>query len=214
MSRSPSDEFLRPYREAVDRHGPGFEATLWGSRDAQRLRFDVMIELAGFEECRLLDVGCGRGDFAAHLRERGVGFRSYVGLDALPEMVAAACEREIPRCTFRVADVIRSPGSLADGSGDDPLDFVSISGTLNTMDDEHARGLVEAAYRIAAQGVVFNFLSDRPHPRWAGRDLTPARRFNVVGWLDWSLTLSSRVAMTQDYLSGHDATIMIRHDGS
>ena len=38
-----------------------------------------------------------------------------------------------------------------------------------------------AAFDAAAQGVVFNFLSDRPHPRWKEKDLRPARRFDTVG---------------------------------
>ena len=56
MDPTPSEEFLRPYRQALKRYGPGFEATLWSSRDTQVLRFDVMIELAGFEGCTVLDV--------------------------------------------------------------------------------------------------------------------------------------------------------------
>jgi hypothetical protein len=94
----------------------------------------------------------------------------------------------------------------------DHPDYVCLSGTLNTMNDDLARRVVRAAFDAAGQGVVFNFLSNRPHARWSGRDLAPARRFDTAAWLDWSLGLSSRVSFTQDYLDGHDATIMIRHD--
>ena len=51
----------------LETHGAGFGATLWGSRNAQVTRFDVMIDMTTFAECRVLDVGCGPGDFAAHL---------------------------------------------------------------------------------------------------------------------------------------------------
>ena len=80
------------------------------------------------------------------------------------------------------------------------------------MDDEMARKLIEAALEASAQGVIFNFLSDRHHPKWADRDLGPSRRFDTKAWLDWALGKSSRVSFTQDYLDGHDATIMIRHE--
>ena len=33
-----------------------------------------------------------------------------------------------------------------------------------------------------------------------------------AAWLDWALDRTSRVAFTQDYLDGHDATIVLRHD--
>jgi len=208
MADSSSEKFLEPYRRALRRFGPTFEAMLWGSRDTQLLRFDVMIELAGFADCVILDAGCGKGDFAAHLLERGVEFQRFVGMDALDEMIAAAAARGLERCTFQTRDVLAEPDAMAEARAD----FICFSGTLNTMDEATARALIGRAYRAANQGVVFNFLSDRFHPRWADHDLGPAHRFNTAAWLEWSLGLSTCVSFTQDYLDGHDATILIRHD--
>ena len=201
-------EYLKPYRRAVERFGAGFEATLWGSRDAQTLRFDVMIDVARFEGCVILDAGCGQGDFAARLLERSVAFKRYVGVDALEQMIEVARVRELPRCEFLCADVLADPAIVA---GQQP-DYVCISGTLNTMDESAARRLVASSFGAAARGVAFNFLSSRPHRCWEGKDLTPARRFDPLRWLDFSLSLSSRVSFTQAYLFGHDATINILHD--
>ena len=201
--------YLQPYREAVERFGPAFEATLWNSPEAQRLRFDVMIELADLDDAVLLDAGCGRGDLAARLLQRGVQYRRYVGLDAVAEMVQAARKRDLPRCEFVTGDAVADPNLLETGGPD----YVCISGTLNTMDDETAARLVRGAFNAAARGVVFNFLSTRHHPRWAGVDLTPARRFDPLTWLELALGLSSRVVFTQAYLDGHDATVLIEHDG-
>ncbi len=200
--------YLQPYRVALKRFGPGFKATLWNSPETQALRFDVMIDLAGLDGASVLDVGCGRGDFAAHLIDREVPFSAFVGVDALPEMVEAASGRALPRCRFLHADAVADPAVLTTGAPD----FVCFSGTLNTMSDETARQLVCRAYEAAAQGVVFNFLSTRAHRRFADRDTTPARRFDPLKWLDFALGLSSRVAFTQAYLDGHDATILIAHD--
>jgi SAM-dependent methyltransferase len=203
-----ASEYLGPYRAAVDRFGPGFEATLWGSREAQRLRFDVMIDLAGFEGCVVVDAGCGQGDLARRLHERSVAFARYVGIDAIPEMIAAARRLELPRCSFVAGDVLADRSLLALPGPD----WVCISGTLNTMDEPSARRLVEDALDAAAQGVVFNFLSSRPHPRWENVDLGAAHRFDALRWLDFALRLSSCVVFTQAYLDGHDATIMVQHD--
>jgi SAM-dependent methyltransferase len=214
MPGSSSDDILRPYRAAVARHGPGFEATLWGSREAQRARFRVMVDLAGIAGGRILDVGCGAGDLAAALLEDEVPFASYLGIDALPEMIDAAKARGLARCRFEARDVLADAAALTDAAaalGGAP-DFVCLSGTLNTMDDRTARDLVRRSFDVAAQAVVFNFLSNRPHARWAGRDLAPARRFDTVAWIHWALGLSSQVDFTQTYLDGHDATIVIRHD--
>ncbi len=205
----PSDPaYLQPYRLAVDRFGAGFRATLWGSEEAQRLRFDIMIMLAEFEECTILDAGCGQGDFAARLLEREVPFAGYLGLDAMEPMVEAARERNLAGCEFHVTDFVTDPSVMKDAAPD----FICLSGTLNTMDEDTARGLIDAAFDAAQQGVVFNFLSDRHHPRWNEQNLGPAHRFDTVAWIDWALTKTHRVSFTQDYLDGHDATIMMRHE--
>jgi len=205
----PEDKaYLQPYRQAVERHGAGFEATLWHSVEAQVLRFDVMIGLSHLEGRAVLDVGCGQGDFAARLLERRVPFARYVGVDALAEMVEAARQRRLERCEFICRDALADPAVLRTGEPD----YVCICGTLNTMDEQTARRLVGAAFDAAARAVVFNFLSSPDHPRFAGRDTAPARRFDPLRWLDFALGLSTRVTFTQAYLDGHDATILIEHD--
>jgi len=203
-----ADDHLAAYRDAIHRYGPGFDATLWGSREAQLLRFDVLADLVDLGGLRLVDVGCGAGDLAAHLRDRGIDLAGYVGIDALPEMIRHAEARGLPGTEWRTGDPLADPGLL-----DVDADMAYFSGTLNTLDDEAARRLVLAAWRRTSLGVCFNFLGDRPHPRWAGRRLDPARRFDVADWVAWALGLTSRVAFRQDYLDGHDATILVLHDG-
>lgn len=199
-------EYLRPYREAVKQFGPCFSATLWMSREAQQLRFDVIIGLADFDECVILDAGCGIGDMAAQLLKRNVNFKTYIGIDAMDELIAEARRRNLPRCEFQVADLVHDHRMVRQFSPD----WVCISGTLNTMEEDQARDLVADAYDAATCGVVFNFLSDRAEPQWLQRDIGPSRRFNTARWIDWALGKSSLVSFTQDYLEGHDATVVIK----
>jgi SAM-dependent methyltransferase len=208
MARPRNKAYLQPYREAVDRFGAGFEATLWKNPEMQRLRFDVMIDLAAFAGASVLDVGCGQGDFAARLLEREVAFASYAGIDALPEMIAAAAGRGLDRCTFTCGDPVEDP-ALMTAAG---ADLVCISGTLNTMSDKTAQRLVGYGFAAARRGLVFNFLSGLRDPRWAGRDPSPARRFDPLRWIDFALGLSRRVSFTQGYLDGHDATIYVEQE--
>lgn len=209
MTKQTGEDFLKPYRQAIKRFGPSFEATLWHSREAQELRFDVSIDLAGFCDCVVVDAGCGQGDFAARLIEREISFMRYVGIDALGEMIELASKRELPRCQFVTNDLISADFVFEQHEPD----YVCFSGTLNTMTEEAAKKLIKQAYNASAQGVVFNFLSNRHHNRFAGKDLTPASRFDTLRMLDFAFSLSSRVSFTQSYLDGHDATIMIQHDG-
>ena len=206
MSDEP--DYLHPYRDAVERHGPGFEATLWGSEHTQRLRFEVMLEAVDLRHTTVLDVGCGRGDFAAHLLEHAVEYDRFIGVDAMEPMIEAAAARGLARAAFHVVDPIRDPEVLGRWSPD----VICFSGTLNTMDEDTARRLVGAAFVAANHAVAFNFLSDRMHPRWAERDLHPARRFDTEAWLGWAFRQTSRVLFNQAYLDGHDATIVLWRD--
>lgn len=210
MDPEQHKDYLKPYREAVARFGPGFAATLWRDRDAQSLRFDVMLDLVNLDDAIIVDAGCGTGDLAAHLLDRSAAFSQYVGIDALTEMIDLARSRDLARSTFVVADIL----SDVDVFNRHQPDVICFSGTLNTMEESAARELVARAFHAAAQGVIFNFLSDRPHQRWAANDLTPARRFNTIDWLEWAMTQTSRLSFTQAYLDGHDATILMQHDGA
>jgi len=203
----PCDKYLNPYRQAVEQFGASFHATLWTSRESQRIRFDVLLDLAGLDDCVVVDAGCGTGDFAEHLIDSKIEFERYVGIDAVPEVIEAAKKRHLPRCEFLLADLVHDQSLLHKIKPD----FVCISGTLNTMEEELARMLVAASFEAATQGVAFNFLSDRPAQRWSGHDIGPAKRFNTIEWVNWALDKTPRVSFTQDYLDGHDATILMRH---
>ncbi len=205
-------DYLKPYLDAVASTGAGFDATLWSSREGQQRRFRVLTALAGLEgeePAAILDLGCGVGDLARFLVAHDHPFREYIGLDAVPEMVEVAAEFGDPRCRFVAADPVRDGAALDSASPD----WIFISGTLNSMDESTARSLVERAYGAARRGVVFNFLSDRPHPEWDGRDLSPASRFDTVSWIDWALSNTPLVRFDQQYYRGHDATIAMRHAG-
>ena len=209
---TPSDEqpgYLQPYREAMGHFGPGFEATLWQNRDAQQLRFDVAIAMASMNGLRGADLGCGTGDLIDHLDTRSIGVEAYLGVDAQPEMIALAREEhDDPRTAFLAIDIVTDFDQVISWSPD----LCLISGTLNTMTERMAWRLVKMAFEHSSRGVIFNFLSNRPHPRWASKDLRPARRFHTAKWIDRCLRETSQVAFRQDYLDGHDATIAMLHE--
>jgi SAM-dependent methyltransferase len=62
------------------------------SRRAQRVRFEVFVLNHDLQGCSLLDVGCGTGEFFAHLQRRGIAC-AYTGLDLSPAMIRRARER-------------------------------------------------------------------------------------------------------------------------
>lgn len=201
---------IEPYRKAIAKTGRGFAATLWASERTQKLRFDVLIDLLGTDQLKgavLLDLGCGDGALAAHLVDRGIDFGRYIGVDALHEQVLAGEARQIPRTDFACRDLLNTPGSL----GQWGADIAIISGTLNTMTQDVSIKFITQVFSAVNRALAFNFLSDRPAPERMNADLGPARRHDVVRWIDEVLELTPLVGFRQDHLDGHDAAIVLRH---
>ena len=205
-----SDEYLDPYRRSHARHGADFKVTLCASPRSQARRFEVFTRLCKLEGKRILDAGCSRGDLAAYLAERKIAYASYVGVDALPEVVKFAAGRGLERCTFHCGDCLRDPAVLSLGQPE----VICFSGTLNTMkSDAQVYRVLEAAWAATGQTLLFNFLSDRVGPG-AVPQLGDVRRFDTMRLLDWALKRASQVAFRQDYFRhGHDATILMRKTG-
>jgi len=203
VSTNDHPDYLTPYVEAIEAFGPGFDATLWASREGQIRRFDRLIDLGDIGAHRVLDVGCGPGDLALRMLEREVPYLEYVGFDAFDAVIDGARARSIPRSRFEVTDVVAHPQRMHAAEPD----IVVLSGTMNAMEESVGRSLLESAWDAARVGVVFNFLSNRPHAEWADRDLAPARRYDTVDWLDWAMSRTPLVRFSQTYYRGHDATI-------
>ncbi len=201
-----NDPYLDAYRESVQKHGSGFEATLWANEDTQKRRFEVFTQMCFLVGKRVLDAGCSRGDFAAFLINRQISFERYIGVDALDEVITAATGRRLPGCEFHCGDFIAQPKLLSIGNPQ----VICISGSLNTMTLTQALQALESAWSAAGESLIFNFLSDR-----AGHDAAPqtqpARRLDTFKLLDWAMRQTPVVAFRQDYFEhGHDATILMR----
>jgi len=197
------DPYLDAYRDAQDDFGNDFRVTLWANTRSQELRFKVFTQMCYLQGKRLLDAGCSRGDLAVYLARNGVDYGHYVGIDGLPEVVDFAIRRELPHAEFHAGDFVQDPSLMQIGKPQ----VILFSGTLNTMEDDMAMGLLDAAWQSASQTLMFNFLSSRAttDPK---QELGPARRLDPLKYLDWALARTPLVQLRQDYFKhGHDATI-------
>lgn len=202
-------DYLEPYRRAVRNFGPKFEATLWLSREKQQLRFEVIASMVDFRDAVVVDAGCGLGDLAEFLVTTGVRYRAYVGLEGVEELVTEANARGLPHARFHCVDFVADPDAftrlLPAGRS---ADIVVFSGSLNTLEESHAREVLAGAWNSCSRALVFNFLSQRGGEA-ASPDTGPARRFDPLTMLEWALNQTPRVRFRQDYMAGHDATIAL-----
>ena len=199
------DPYLQPYREAEKTHGHNFEVTLWANQKTQHLRFRIFTELCDMRDKRILDAGCSRGDFADYLLSNNINFAHYLGLDGLDEVIQYAQDRNLPQSEFLAGDFVQDTQLLTTSSPQ----IITISGTLNTMSDEQALAVLDAAFNATSETLLFNFLSDRVSSH-APKQGWPARRLPTTKILDWAFSRTPLIAFRQDYFpNGHDATVMM-----
>ncbi|PRQ09735.1 Methyltransferase domain protein [Enhygromyxa salina] len=206
--------YLGPYQRAVDSHGPGFPALLFGSREHQRRRFEVLCATMPLAGRRIADLGCGHGDLLAWLCDHDVAYADYLGIEAIPEFVGIARGRLAAHpqaaAEFVLADFVAEPERVAALIRARDIDMIVLSGSLNTLDEAAALAVLERAWAALdgrpAAALGFNFLAgggdwDRPATRLPRRD--------TERWVSWALARTSRVIFCQHYLGAHDATIVL-----
>lgn len=198
--------YLEPYLKWSSKFGSDFGVTLWASEASQIRRFRVLTECVYLPGKRILDAGCSRGDLAVWLREQGISYGRYIGVDGLDDVIAFARTRDIPDSEFHAGDLLDDPDLMKRG---DPQ-VIFVSGTLNTMTLEQATRLLDHAWRAGPDTLVFNFLSDLCAPQAPKQD-DFARRLSATKLLTWATERTWSVVLRQDYFKhGHDATIVMQ----
>jgi SAM-dependent methyltransferase len=209
--------YLDPYLKAAEDFGPGFEALLWQSPKAQRLRFRAIAQMAPVEGRVLADIGCGNADLLTDLHRRGRAPAGYLGVDAVPATLAHARaqvrDAGIGHARFFGDDFVRDEGLAERLVAREGADTVVFCGSLNTLPQPEAVAILArfwGALRAKPDGaLVFNFLSDR-HDRARTPAAPPAVRFDAVDMVHWALDQTPLVTFRHDYLGGHDATVCMR----
>ena len=179
------------YEDKVRRFGYDHRGLGFRNRSSQEKRFEALVSLGDFHGRRLLDVGCGFGDFLAFLKARGID-PVYTGLDLCEPMVARGRER------FAGAEARFLVGDVLEHAPDQPYDFVVASGIFG-LDAvgarERIRPTVERMFEWARVGAAVNFLSRRsPAPAAARVYVDPAELLQL------GLLLTPAVRLDHTYL--------------
>jgi hypothetical protein len=187
MSSLQPEDTARWYADKVRTYGFDYRGLGFRNKSSQDKRFEALLELGDLDGARILDVGCGFGDFVAFLNARGI-VPAYTGLDICEPMIERCRERFQPgEGRFLVGDAL-------DFQPDEPYDYVIASGLfgLDSMGArDRIRPTMDRLFAWSRIGMAVNFLSTQsPNPAEAriyvdpckaleaGLTLTPAARLN------------------------------------
>lgn len=144
------------YNGRLSEHGISAKTVGWASISDQYLRFEVLCRGLDLRGRRVLDIGCGLGDFVPWAEARYGADFDYTGIDLSADLVAAARER------FGGARRHFVAGTLPDGDDVGMFDIALLSGalTFKTTDNMAVmRSILASAWKHCAAAVCCNFMT-------------------------------------------------------
>jgi len=156
MEPEDIDETRRKYRERWEQYGYD-PRTLYWDKGRQQVRFTAALEvLRPNEYGSVMDVGCGFGDFLAHLKALGWSGQ-YTGVDIVPELLAEARRRHgEPNASFHCADIQEQPLNVQAAMG---VALGIFNHRLKQDNMLFISSMLEAMWNHTTDVVVLDFLS-------------------------------------------------------
>jgi len=199
------EEIIKEYVISVfDRklllHGDRPEAVGWSSK-GQILRHQAMLDVGDINNGKILDFGCGKGDFYRFLVERGIHIK-YTGFDINEKLISLAKEK-YPGVDFRVFDIDND-------ILDENFDFIFLCGVFNLKIvgiDETIKKTLARLFQHCGTALAFNALSSHdPEKYFELHYVSPEEIFTFT-----MKNLSPNVFLRHDRIM-YDFTIFVYRD--
>lgn len=134
-------------------HGDRPESVRWSSK-GQVIHYQSMLDIGSIKGKKILDFGCGKGDFYQFLKDRGIT-AEYHGYDINEKLITFAKEK-FPNIDFRGFDIDK------DMLNED-FDYIFLCGTFNLKVqglDEMIESTVTKLFERCRIALAFNALSE------------------------------------------------------
>jgi SAM-dependent methyltransferase len=171
----------------------------WSNLTTQQLRFTMLSQLADFDNCSVLDAGCGYADLCVFLKNKFPTCR-YYGIDQIPEFILKALQDY-----GNMKDVVLFQGDFEMASLP-VLDYTLASGLLSYKNSNplYVFEMIQKLFIGCRLGLAFNLLSTEPE----NNSLLNAYDKNMI--FSFCKTLTPKCSLHDDYLE-NDYTIFMYH---
>jgi ubiquinone/menaquinone biosynthesis C-methylase UbiE len=197
------EQTLSFYNKLFREFGDTFESLNWGSLRGQQLRFKILSEIGSLEGKRILDVGCGLGDYARWLSSNQINV-VYTGIDLSDGLVNCARTRH-PSLEFIQGSILDE--SILQGRS---FDFVFASGIFYTYTSGRVAWMnrvIEKMWSLCVEGLSFNSLST-----WSQSHDLGEFYADPVETISFCRLLTPLVVFRHDY-HPRDFTLYLRKSG-
>ena len=192
------DEIIKDFfNKLVEKHGYSPKSLAYSGEKSQKIKFNIVTEVGIEDNCSVLDVGCGFGDYFNYLKQQGIKNVKYCGIDISNKIVDFAKEKN------SLANVIQ--GNVLDLSDDEKYDYV-ISLGFNCVKTgtnwETLTQVLDKMWKLSKKGIAYNAVST--FSETSPRKIYFVSPATVIDYIMTNLTY--KVVFRHDYMP-HDFTI-------
>ncbi len=191
------------YQDKFKKFGVDPKSLLWKSRGAAHQRFRQFWAEIDFNNKKVLDIGCGFGEFGRFLLKRYGGV-NYTGIDIVPEFIESA-KKEVPGGNFFTADFLND-------KIDSKYDVVIASGVLNSNKEgqnlEYRKAAIKKMFEMTSHILAFNMLGGHPAP--SNKKDSNVWYSDSLEILEYCMSLTPRIILRTNYHSKDFTIIMYK----
>lgn len=147
MPRIDNERF---YSSAIEKHGTTAKGVNWHSKESQKLRFDIILEMLpdNINSFSIADAGCGFGDLYTYMLKKKKAPREYIGIDSLIDMYSIASDKTGQEII--IADICKDELPSAD--------YYICSGAMNVLESFETHLFIRNCFSTCTKAFVFNVL--------------------------------------------------------
>ncbi|MES2661922.1 MAG: class I SAM-dependent methyltransferase [Pseudomonadota bacterium] len=180
---------IHHFTALAEQFGQDVRTLNWGSRESQHKRFAVLAEIGDLNQKKILDVGCGLGDFYAWLQANNID-TDFHGIDITPKLIEMASKR-FPNISFESGQ-LHTSSTLSN-----PFDFVFASGIFYLRQEDPVlfmQSMIQKMFELCTHGIAFNSLSS-----WSKDKAENEFYADPIALLNFCKQLTTQVVLRHDY---------------
>jgi len=157
MQDSEKNKIIKRYEDRVKRYGPSIEALATGGSIKQAERYELLSSISNLNNSKILDLGCGLGDFYKWLLSKKINHIEYTGYDITPSFIKEATIK-YPDANFEVRDIEK------DGIPYGKYDYIFSSQVFNNKFEEDSnlkvmKKIMSILYKNCNKGIAMDMMS-------------------------------------------------------
>jgi SAM-dependent methyltransferase len=208
MNKNERKAVLNRYNKRLQKFGYSNLTLGWGKKDRSDLRFEIFKQAFNFKNSKILDFGCGFGDFYGYLRKNKIKPKSYLGIDINQNLINMA-RNLYPEAKFLCDNNSEKSFELENINN---VDYVVSSGVFNFKLSKHY-DFIESCFdsfnKMSKSGFICNFISDK-----ISKNYFPDKNINYNSpekILGLAYKFSNNIILRNDYMP-YEFTIVVRKD--